>query len=376
MNKNTLPLVAALRQPRGIVKIGGVIVPAWTTWSVDSNNFFSADTFHVTFAASALPAAQSADWFSQQKTLEVEILAGFPADPAHPQDAEMRSLIVGHVDDVTFNPATAELELTGRDLSAQLIDNKVSPEAFRNQTSSQVAASLAKKYGMTAQITPTKTKIGTYYDQDHVGLNDQRSEWDVLTYLASQEGFVVLMKGRTMVFAPSPFTEPPKDHYVIDWYKGAAMSHMNGKNLSFTRSLTVAKGVSVTASSFQTKHKKAITAAYPTGAKAIGAGRAKAVGGTVQNYKIRLAPNKSVAEVLAAAKKRYVEIIQHEMKLTLDAPADHSLDIQTAILVQGTGTAFDQVYYPDAITWNMSMDAGYTMNARAKNLAPENTPNL
>jgi phage protein D len=359
-----------------MVKIGGVVVPAWTSWSVDSNSFFSADTFHVTFAASALPASQSADWFSRQKTLEVEILAGFPKDPANPQDSEMHSLIVGHVDDVTFNPATAELELTGRDLSAQLIDNKTSPEAFRNQTSSQVAEALAKKYGLTAKITPTKTKVGTYYDADHVGISDQRSEWDVLTYLASQEGFVALMKGRTLVFAPSPFTEPPKDHYVIDWYRSAGMSHLNGKNLSFTRSLTIAKGVTVTASSYQTKHKKQVSASYPSGARSVGADRATAVGGTTQNYKLRLPPNKSVLEVQAAAKKRYVEITQHEMKLTLDGPADHSLDIQTAIKVQGTNTAFDQVYYPDAIVWNMNMDSGYTMNLRAKNLAPENTPNL
>lgn len=376
MNKNTLALVATVRQPRGQVKIGGVIIPAWTSWSVDSNSFFSADTFHVTFAASALPEGQSADWFSRQKTLEVEILAGFIASEEHPQGTEMHSLIVGHVDDITFNPSTAELELTGRDLSAQLIDNKTSTEAFRNQTASQVAETLAKKYGLTAKITKTTTKVGTYYDQDHIGLTDQRSEWDVLTYLASQEGFIALMKGRTLIFAPSPFLEPPKDHYVIDFYKGAGMVHLNGKNLSFTRSLTVAKGVVVTASSFHAKNKKAVTAFYPRAAKSIGAGRAKAVGGDVQQYKLRLPPNKSVLEVEAAAKKRYLEIIQHEMKLTLDGPADHSLDIQTAIKVQGTGTAFDQVYYPDAITWNMNMDSGYTMSLRAKNLAPENTPNL
>jgi len=376
MNKNTLPLVPALRQPRGMVKIGGVLVPAWTAWSVDSNSFFSADTFHVTFASSALPAAQSANWFSQQKTLEVEILAGFPVDPANPQDSEMYSLIVGHVDDISFNPATAELELTGRDLSAQLIDNKTSTEVYRNQTASDVAAALAKKYGLVAKITPTKTKVGTYYDQDHIGLTDQRSEWDVLTYLASQEGFIALMKGRTLIFAPSPFAEQPQDLYVIDWSMEAGIPRLNGKNLSFSRSLTVAKGVTVTASSFQTKHKKAVTAAYPSGARSVGTGRATAVGGTTQNYKLRLPPNKSVVEVEAAAKKRYLEIIQHEMKLTLDGPADHSLDIQTAIKVQGTGTAFDQVYYPDAIVWNMNMDSGYTMNVRAKNIAPENTPNL
>jgi len=370
---NHLPVVASQRQPRGQVKVGGVLVHAWEEWTVDNNSFFGADTFRVTLVASALEQTNSVNWFSRQKSLEVEILAGFPTSPANPQDAEMETLIVGNVDDMDFNPASGTLSLSGRDLSARLIDNKTAPVAFRNQTSSDVAAALAKKYGLGAIITPTKTKVGTYWDQDHIGLTDQRSEWDVLTYLASQEGFVALVKGRDLIFGPSPFEEPPKSFYVLEWDATTGRPKFNGSNLSLKRTLTVAKGVSVTASSFQTKNKKSITSVYPRKTKGVGIGQAKA---EVQEYKLRLPPNKSVLEVEKAAKRRHDEILAHELTLSAMLPADHSLDIKTAIKVQGTGTAFDQTYYPDAIVRTMSMEAGYSMEVRAKNRAPENSPTL
>ncbi len=372
---NSLPVTATQRQPRGVVKLGGVSVPAWVTWTVDNNSFFGADTFRITFVRSALPASHSADWFSRQKDIEVEILAGFPADPANPQDAELESVIFGRVDDIELNPANGEVVVSGRDLSARLIDNKTAPVAFRNQTSSDVAAALAKKYSLGAIITPTKTKVGTYWDQDHIGLTDQRSEWDVLTYLASQEGFVALVKGRDLIFGPSPFAETPKAFYVLEWDESTGQPRFNGKALSLTRTLTVAKGVSVSASSFQTKNKKSITAVYPRISKGIAAGRAKALG-PGEAYKLRLPPNKSVLEVEQAAKRRHDEIMTHEMHLRATLPADHSLDIKTAIKVQGTGTAFDQTYFPDAIVRTMSMESGYSMEIRAKNRAPENTPTL
>src|SRR4051812_24439363 len=105
MSFNRLPVQPTVRTPAGMVKGNGVVLPAWTTWTVDSNNFFSADTFRVTFVLSALPEAMSMAWWGQQKSVEVEILAGFPADPQNPQSSEMRSLIVGRVDDTDLNLA-------------------------------------------------------------------------------------------------------------------------------------------------------------------------------------------------------------------------------------------------------------------------------
>ena len=71
------------------------------------------------------------------------------------------------------------------------------------------------------------------------------------------------------------------------------------------------------------------------------------------------------------AQARYREIIAHEMRMRARLPADNLLQAKSVIKVQGTGTAFDQTYYPMSITRMMSMDEGYTMLVDAKNRNPD-----
>ncbi|WP_157128305.1 hypothetical protein [Cupriavidus sp. USMAA2-4] len=44
------------------------------------------------------------------------------------------------------------------------------------------------------------------------------------------------------------------------------------------------------------------------------------------------------------------------------------------ILVEGTNTKFDQIYYPVSITRQMSVTAGYAMRVEAKNHNPDTVP--
>jgi hypothetical protein len=111
------------------------------------------------------------------------------------------------------------LQIEGRDLSSRLIENKTQ-EAFVNQTSSQVATTLAQRRGLTPQVTATTTLVGRYYQQDHVrdSLNQfsrTTTEWDLLIYLAQREGFDVFVKGTTLYFQPT--TDPSADPYVVRW---------------------------------------------------------------------------------------------------------------------------------------------------------------
>jgi hypothetical protein len=48
-------------------------------------------------------------------------------------------------------------------------------------------------------------------------------------------------------------------------------------------------------------------------------------------------------------------------------PADNILTTENIIKVVGTGTAFDQVYFPDSIVRSFGWDSGYTMTVNAKN---------
>ncbi len=75
--------------------------------------------------------------------------------------------------------------------------------------------------------------------------------------------------------------------------------------------------------------------------------------------------------MLRYAVAKYGEIIAHEMKLRARLPGDNVLTTKNVLRVEGTGTAFDQIYFPNAITRAMSLDEGYTMTIEAKNHNPD-----
>ena len=71
------------------------------------------------------------------------------------------------------------------------------------------------------------------------------------------------------------------------------------------------------------------------------------------------------------AQRIYDQIILHEMRLTAYLPADNILDCTKPVVVRGTSTDFDQVYYCDSVTRTMSVNEGYRMNIRGKNSTPD-----
>lgn len=366
---NTIPAVAAGRQPRAIVRINGTRIDGWVSWEVSSNTYYEADTFRVSFAASALPSFASPSWFSLQTELFVEILAGFPIDPANPQPAELPSQIYGRVDSLDFDPVSTMLTLTGRDLTAVFIDAKITSQ-WVNQKSSDIATALAVSHGLTPVVTTTTTNVGTFYKHDQVRMQADRSEWETLAWLAREEGFVCYVAGKELHFEPdSRETAVP---YVIQWQApapGGGYPVANVQDLSFSRSLTVSKGVVVTVRSPSLTKKTPVVQSYPSHPKTIQAGKASPFG-AVQNYYFTMAAGKTPVDVQQYAIKKYNEIIAHEMKLHARLPADNVLTSKNVIRVTGTGTAFDQLYFPNSIIRQMSLDEGYTMTVDAKNHNP------
>jgi hypothetical protein len=123
----------------GLVRVNGQVVPGWDNWEVDNNTFYEADTFRVCFAASALPAAFSTAWWSQQTEVFLEVFAGFPADPQNFTAADLQLQIYGRADHMEFDPVSREaVVLSGRDLTGYFIDTKTTEE-WRNQTASAIA---------------------------------------------------------------------------------------------------------------------------------------------------------------------------------------------------------------------------------------------
>jgi len=381
MSLNDLPAQSIARRPRAMVKVTGaatngvyppaVIVP-WESWTVDNNTFYQADTFRVSIPSSALPADVNANWFSSQSEAFIEILAGFPNDPLSFTEADLDSLIYGRIDDIEYDPVSTMISLTGRDLTAVFIDAKTTIQ-YQNLTSSQVAAKLAASHGLSVSGPATTTPAGSLYARDHVSMTDRRSEWDLLTWLAQQEGFACYVTGRTLNFGPRP--PAPPEPYELRWEvddKGHPSA--NVQYLRTSRSLTVAKGITVVVKSPSLKTSKAVTGYYPNKPKTTQAGKASPFGNT-QIYTItRGGLDQAGADKLAA--KIHREITQHEMKLRARLPADSILTQTAMVRLTGTGTKFDQDYYVDGLSRSMSLDEGYVMDISAKNINPETVPSI
>lgn len=357
------------RQPRGIVKIGGstfnadgsshttsppMHMPGWTEWEVENNAFSAADTFRVSLAVAGLPDNRTEDWFASQQEINVEIFAGFPTDPERFGAGELTSLIYGLTDEVEFDPVARVIHLSGRDLTAKMIDTR-NTHLWLNKVSSTVATDLAKKYGLNAVVTQTESKIGKYYDHVNANIQREHSDWDLLTWLARREKYVVYVSGHDLHFGPKAdaVTAEP---YILQWQDSPFA--FNGTSLNFSRSLNLARGVQVTVKSFHQRHGT-LSRSYPA-----------SMNGNAQQYNYNI-PNLHSEQAYQRAKALHAEIAQHEVQLSAALPADNELTVANVISVVGTGTAYDQKYYPDAIVRRMSPDGGYTMNISGKNHSPQ-----
>lgn len=354
--------------------VGGMkAIEGWTFFEIENNSFFSADSFRITFVASSLPSDRDANWFTTQTDMYIELLAGFPADPNAYTAAELTSWILGQVDQVDFNPVTGVIEVSGRDLTRVFIDAKTS-QKWVNLTSSQIAQQLAASHGLSSKVTRTTTKAGKFYEIDHTSMPDARSEWDVLCYLASNEGFIVYVRGTTLYFGPGPAADATP--YQLIWIPGQGgwPPSANFENLVCSRALTVSRGIQVVIRSFNHRQQKGFTAQYPAKSKTIQAGKSTTFGGT-QLYS-RVIPNLTHEQALQAAQALYKQLVKQEMKITVDLPGDVDLDMTSVVTLSGTGTAFDQTYYPDAVTRSMNFDGGFVMHMSAKNHSPESEVSL
>lgn len=373
---NTVPAVSAGRQPRGIVKVNGQALPGWVEWEIDNNSNYQADTFRVHFAGGALPKDRNVAWLTDQGDLTVEILAGFPQNPQVPVDTELTSFIIGRVDDMQYDPVQNVIELAGRDFTSQFIDAKTT-EVFTNQSVQSIVKTLAARHQMTANvatnITPPATFAGSFFEIDSRRITSEHSEWDLLTFLAHETQCSVYVTGQTLNFQPAP--DPTKNNtYLLQWTQPTATSgapQANVTSINFSRNLTLTKDVKVILTSWD----RANAVPYKVTATATHTKNAVTRNTTLpygqpQVYTYRI-PNLTKQQALVKAQALLAEISKHELRLEASLPADSILTAHTLVTVQGTGTQFDQVYYPDSVIRSMSMDEGYRMKLAAKNHSPE-----
>lgn len=349
---NAIPgLFTDARAPRLRLLADGAAVPGVMEAEVVSNNHYAADRFRV---ALALGPTTAADWAGRDDVL-AEVQASLDGG------LSWRSLVQGAVDRVEIDPTAGVAWLDGRDLTAALIETRTQ-ETFANRTSSEIATLLAARHGLAADAQPTTTLVGRYWQMEHDRITlDQFSrattEWDLLVTLAQHEGFDVWVSGTTLHFRPPP-AGPSATGVLRLSGPGANVVH-----LRLERSLTLARDIEVTVKSWNARQQ---TAFVQTARALRGLRGAKAVRRPPQRY-VYVVPNLTPDAALKLAQQRLAELSRHERVITVEMPGELDLQPRMQVVLEGSATEFDQVYWIDEIERHVDVNAGFTQRLRARN---------
>ena len=336
-------LAPSVRQPRLRVLANGIEVAGVIEASVTSNNHFAADCFRVTLAP--VPVALAA-------TVGILLDVQFSLDGG----ASFASLVQGAVDALDVDPVQGTVSLSGRDLTAALIEARTQ-ETFANQTSSEIATTLAGRHGLAASVTATTTPVGRYWELEHdrIVLNDfsrATTEWDLLVTLAQHEGFDVWVSGSTLNFHPPLTTNAPQ---AVLRPVATVTGPVNVISLRLERALTLAGAIEVTVKSWHSRQGSAcVQTASNNGS------------GTPLSY-VYVVPNLTPDQALNLARQRLATLTQHERVVSAEMPGELSLAPRMMLRLEGTGTDFDQSYWIDEIERHLSVSHGFTQRLRARN---------
>jgi phage protein D len=339
-----------LRSPRLQVFANGQIVSGAIEAEVISNNYYAADRFGVVIALGPDSWAETAFWASES---DISLDIQFSLDGG----ASFTSLVKGAVDSVSIDPILRFAHLDGRDFAAALIEARTQ-ETFANRTSSEIASLLANRHNLRPCVTPTTTPVGRYYQSEHDSVTlDQFSrsttEWDLLVFLARQEGFDVFVQGQALYFQPAQagdlaITLRPED--VID--------------IRLERSLTLARDIEVTVKSWNSRQSSVFVQRARASRR-----NSVARSSTLQRY-VFVQPNLTPDDALKVAQRKLVELTRHERVVRLNMPGELVLSPRSVITLDGTGTEFDQTYYIDIIERRLRHGSGLTQQIVARNTSP------
>jgi len=343
---------ATQNSPRLRMVANGELVLGAVGAEVISNNYYAADRFSASLAL-GIDISMGAEFWSNETDISLDIQ--FSLDGG----ASFTSMVQGTVDCVTIDLIGGLVHLTGRDLTAPLIEARTQ-ETFANHTASEIATLLASRHGLSASVMATTTPVGRYYQSEHDAVTlDQftktTTEWDLLVFLASHEGYDVFVQGQTLYFQPTA----QLDDVTL------TLSPADVMELRLERSLVLAQDIEVVVKSWNSRQNSALVQNIRRSSQ----DSTTAPPGQVQSY-IYVKPNLTADAAVQFATQKLAQLTRHERVVEIRLPGELQLTPRDVIALEGTGTDFDQSYYVDAIERRLTYEGGMTEFIRAQGTSP------
>jgi hypothetical protein len=343
------------------VLTNGTVIPGLIHATMTSTNNYKADEFECEFSLWDDPKFGPSFFDVEELDIDIQlsIVTGSNKDA-------FRSILLGKTDRINVKWFQGTVILSGRDKTSLFLDTKIN-ETYQNLTSSEVVSQLANGHpGITSDIDPTTTKVGSYYahnqSQNATGeFTKSTTEWQLITYLAQQEGYDVWVKGNTIHFKQQILQDPTP--WTINLHKPAQRKNQTYhygntvKDVDLERNLSIAKDVKVILQSWNSNDGKLMTATYGSSA-----------GKNSQTYTRQAPPNMTQDQLNRRANSLALEISKNERVINWREPGvSDILTPRNMVQVINSGTSFDQNYYIQKITRTFSIDGGLEMFISAKN---------
>ncbi len=336
--------MSGLRQPRFRLTVDNAEVPGLIGADVFASSQLSADRFRARFASQL--AMQSLERLATPGArLALEGAADLRGGETH-----WTRLLVGQIDQLSLDPVRGVVEAEGRDLAAQFIEGQAG-EVFANQTASEIVQAIAGKHGIAADVVETATPVGRYYQDQHERLTlAQQSkaitEWDLLTWLAGQEGYLLRMLGDRLQFGPREAEAIPVQ--VSDC-------------ISCEASLQVGllRPIEVTVRSWGTRAGQLVSQ------------RARSDGVGPLLTQVIARPNLSADQALALAQRVLADMRIHARSLRLVMPGELTIRVSGALALSGVGAGWDGVYGIASLDRHFDPTHGFTQAVELQSLGAD-----
>ena len=299
---------------------------------VFATSLMSADRFRVQLAGADVEVFR-------QPGVRVEISAAV-------SDAAWTPLVIGQVDGLSWDAVHRVLDVEGRDLSAVLMETQAG-ETFANQTASEIVATVAARNGLLADVTATQTPVGRYYQGQHDRMTlgqyaRAQTEWDLLAWLAGQEGFELGMVGDRLSFGQ-------RDGSAVALDAGACTAIEVQQQVGLSRPLRV------TVRSWGTRTGKAVEA------------QADASGdGTVWAQAI-VRPNLSAEEAERLAKRTVADLRRHAWTAQVSMPGELALTARSRVTLAGAGAGWDRGFDVTGVDRHIDVRRGFMQHLTLQN---------
>ena len=334
MPRRGVGLGSETRAPRLRVLVDGSELAGVMEAEVASNNHLAADRFRVRVAGLGALAVVDVPG------VRFDVQVGF--------GGAWTSLTVGEADSVGVDPIRGLIDVEGRDLSALMIDARVD-ETFANRTSSEIAEILAERHGLGVAATPTSTLVGRYYQSDYERLtvgNFARvmSEWDLLSFLAVQEGFDLFMDGETLRFE------------TAGGGGAARLAPGDCESLHMEHLLGMERAIEVTVQSWDQQGAQAVVQTAQGG----GSGRA---------WKHSVTrPNLPPDEAQRLAERVLADLVRHTRSVSAVMPGDVVLTPRSQVMLEGTGTDWDGPYAVSELRRSVDVRRGFSQRMQLQRM--------